>query len=135
MAMTNEKVVEAAQGTLALVERKYNEVDEMEGPGEYRAKLREVRIKIDSMIDPLRQYLAQGRREKAMRHLGFMQGVAWACGAATVDDLKRLNMPERATFDAAPSEVPPTCVTCHIDYGTHQGSEGPQCAACWRTTP
>lgn len=34
-----------------------------------------------------------GRREKAMRWLGFVQGALWASGRAPIDTLKRMNMP------------------------------------------
>ena len=36
----------------------------------------------------------EGRREKAMRWLGFCQGVCFALGYATVDDLKKMSMPD-----------------------------------------
>lgn len=36
------------------------------------------------------------RREKLMRHLGFIQGVLWCTDTFTVDDLMRHNMPDPA---------------------------------------
>jgi hypothetical protein len=32
--------------------------------------------------------------EKAMRWLGFVQGALWAGGSATIEELKRMNMPD-----------------------------------------
>ena len=36
----------------------------------------------------------QGRIEKAMRWLGFVQGVMWATLDICIDDMKHINMPE-----------------------------------------
>jgi hypothetical protein len=36
----------------------------------------------------------EGRREKAMRWLGFVQGVCYALGYASIDDLKTMSMPD-----------------------------------------
>lgn len=41
----------------------------------------------------------EGRIEKAMRWLGFMQGALWALGVVDLDTLKKMNMPEGAEFD------------------------------------
>lgn len=40
--------------------------------------------------------LEEGRREKAMRWLGFLQGYLWAIGATTVEQLKTLNADKKA---------------------------------------
>lgn len=41
-------------------------------------------------------FVSQQRREKAMRWLGFLQGLAWVAsgGRVSIEDLGRLNMPE-----------------------------------------
>lgn len=36
----------------------------------------------------------EGRREKAMRWLGFLQGALWNCRLATLDQLKNMNRPD-----------------------------------------
>jgi hypothetical protein len=41
----------------------------------------------------------QGRLEKAMRWLGFIQGGLWALRLRTLEDLKSDNMPEGVYFD------------------------------------
>lgn len=46
------------------------------------------------MMDETRVLVKDGRREKAMRWLGFIQGVIWATGMATIDDLKAMNKPD-----------------------------------------
>ena len=42
----------------------------------------------------------EGKVEKANRWLGFVQGVMCTLSYATLDELKRANMPEGAEFDA-----------------------------------
>lgn len=44
-----------------------------------------------TMIPEMRLMIAEGRREKAMRWLGFMQGVLWVSGEYTLDELKDHN--------------------------------------------
>jgi hypothetical protein len=45
-------------------------------------------------------FYAEGRTDNANRWLGYVQGVLCALHMATLDELKRANMPEGATFDA-----------------------------------
>lgn len=40
------------------------------------------------MCDEAAVFVAQGRREKAMRWLGFIQGALWQTGAFTIEQLK-----------------------------------------------
>lgn len=49
---------------------------------------------IKSMFPRMREIIAEGRREKAMRWLGFIQGWLWAQGIYSVDELGKHNMPE-----------------------------------------
>lgn len=56
--------------------------------------------KLQSLADKALDLLAEGRREKVIRWLGFMQGVLWAEQAATLDELKSMNAPPGAVFDA-----------------------------------
>ena len=47
-----------------------------------------------TMIPKMRQMISETswpRREKFMRWLGFMQGVLWACGVYTINDLQQQN--------------------------------------------
>lgn len=43
------------------------------------------------MIPKMRVMITEGRREKAMRWLGFMQGVFWVSGEYSLDELKAHN--------------------------------------------
>lgn len=58
----------------------------------------EARAKIADMVERARGFLADGRREKVMRWLGFMQGVLWSHGV-DLETLKRMNMPAGAAYD------------------------------------
>ncbi len=46
------------------------------------------------MIGETKKLLAEGRREKAMRWLGFIQGVLWSSGLISLKELKELNRPD-----------------------------------------
>lgn len=54
--------------------------------------------KIADMVDRACGFLVEGRREKVMRWLGFMQGVLWSHGVG-LETLKRMNMPAGAAYD------------------------------------
>jgi len=43
------------------------------------------------MCGEIRQFLKAGRREKADRWLGFIQGVLWRLGHYTIDDMRTHN--------------------------------------------
>ena len=45
------------------------------------------------MCDEAQSFADQGRVEKAMRWLGFLQGVLWMSGRFNLDDLKKHSMP------------------------------------------
>ena len=51
---------------------------------------------INTMFPRLRTLIAEGKREKAMRWIGFIQGAFWALGDATLDALKAMNRSEDA---------------------------------------
>lgn len=46
------------------------------------------------MCEEAQRFVDQGRIEKAMRWLGFLQGVFWSASFFTLDDLKKHSMPE-----------------------------------------
>jgi len=46
-----------------------------------------------TMISKIREFVEQGRKEKAFRWLGFMQGVLWTNGNFTLKELKDHNRP------------------------------------------
>ncbi len=43
------------------------------------------------MSGEVRKFLAEGRREKADRWLGFIQGVLWKLGRYSIDDMRAHN--------------------------------------------
>jgi len=43
------------------------------------------------MCSEVRKFLADGRREKADRWLGFIQGVLWVLGNYTIDNMRAHN--------------------------------------------
>lgn len=54
-----------------------------------------------NMIPQMRDFVTDGRREKVMRWLGFMQGVMWARGMFNIDELMDHNRPDGMEFDPA----------------------------------
>ena len=55
-----------------------------------------------SMIDEMRQFVAEGRMDKVFRWLGFIQGVLWVNGWYTLEELMNHNRPgDGSTFDAS----------------------------------
>ena len=51
------------------------------------------------MLQEIRPW-PEDKREKAMRWLGFVQGALWGMEFVTIEEMKRINMPEGATFDS-----------------------------------
>jgi len=48
------------------------------------------------MLGTIPSLMDGGRRDKAMRWLGFVQGYLWSIGAAEIDDMKDDNRPRAA---------------------------------------
>jgi hypothetical protein len=46
---------------------------------------------LKGMIKEMRGFIAEGRREKVMRWLGFLQGVLWTHRVYTIDQLRGHN--------------------------------------------
>jgi hypothetical protein len=55
------------------------------------------------MITTLRDFIHEGRMEKAFRWLGFIQGVLWACGMYSVEDLAGHNKPSEEVLNLDPT--------------------------------
>lgn len=45
------------------------------------------------MFPQMRMFVAEARREKLMRWLGWVQGVLYMCNIFTIEEMKRHNMP------------------------------------------
>jgi hypothetical protein len=76
---------------------------------------------INEMIGKMRVFLTEGRREKAFRWLGFIQGVFYSLGLYTIDDMADHNRPTKGdlqeqypghSFDVY------GCAECSKDSGT-----------------
>ena len=52
------------------------------------------------MCTEIPNLLADGRREKVMRWLGFIQGSLWAMEEHSVEELKQGNKPDGVAYDA-----------------------------------
>lgn len=78
--MTDEKVIEVA--------RRYKRM--LDGYGLMRES---THAKLIEMPAQIVAFIHAGRREKAMRWLGFIQGVFWAEGVYTLDELKEHSKP------------------------------------------
>lgn len=55
------------------------------------------------MLDQMLVFLEEGRREKVMRWIGFIQGVLWDRGVFDLEDLKNHSRPDGPAF--VPSNV------------------------------
>jgi hypothetical protein len=55
------------------------------------------------MLDEIPRFMAVGKREKAMRWLGFAQGFLWTARMADIEELKEANIPAR-DLDVARSD-------------------------------
>jgi hypothetical protein len=86
MPMTNAKMMEALERCRETAVR----LLVRDGKG----RDREMAIqKVTSMVLAARVFVVEGRREKAMRWLGFIQGVLWMLGVP-LEDLKNMNRPD-----------------------------------------
>lgn len=95
MAMTDEKIEAALEGLVELLI--------LEGATEPRRLDHEANPKptrlerLDHLLFMANETMAlpsQGRREKAMRWLGFVQGAVWEMGIRSIRDLKDDNRPD-----------------------------------------
>lgn len=51
------------------------------------------------MVLEAKKFIEEGRIEKAMRWLGFLQGALWAFKMRTIEEMKKDNMPKDEAFD------------------------------------
>lgn len=80
--MTNEKILQVIQ----LYKNKLTELD----PLDYCDYLGH----LITMLPRMEEFVKEGRREKAFRWLGFVQGVLWTEGVYTIEEMKNHNKPE-----------------------------------------
>ena len=87
--MTDQKILEV----LDRYDKHLSHVLSQEATPDGYINKEEIPGHLKSMIPKIRGYLAEGRREKAFRWLGFMQGVLWRQGVYSLNDLKNHNRP------------------------------------------
>lgn len=81
--MTVEKVKEAARWCTARV---------IKSSGTRMAQQFGLRsLHLLYMCEQIAIFMEEGRREKAMRWLGFVQGALWSYDAASIDEMKEVN--------------------------------------------
>jgi len=99
--MTDEKVQEAARRMRAGIGGAYPELGperiERARPSNWLEVVRHLLWMCDRIVD----LIAEEQREKAMRWLGFVQGVCWSSGLYSLDELKAMNPPDGAETDPA----------------------------------
>jgi len=94
MAMTKERVLFAVQQIETSLRTWWPDAIPHQAP--------EVLMKVNRaghmlwMCKTIPVFLQEGRWEKAMRWLGFLQGAAWAMHVRTVEEMKQDNKPEDA---------------------------------------
>lgn len=110
--MSEEKIIEALRAARALVEGHKKKWEPRRlSEEEMTQKVRDLDPpKVDQhllfMCDEAERMLKEGRREKVMRWLGFLQGALWAFGLSTISDSKNANRPDEAPQGIAPLTTP-----------------------------
>lgn len=101
--MTGEKVIEALRLHLAQMEERFmsipdNVVEARRCPEAVNTgdQIRHLKWMVGQSIG----FVQEGRIDKAMRWLGFIQGALWAMHLVTIEESKRANMPEGEEFKA-----------------------------------
>lgn len=90
--MTDLKVIEVAQQyRRILLERGNVRARNFEVPNENHLLW---------MCDQIEDFIQDGRREKAMRWLGFIQGAMWWAGIRSVEEMKADNKPPDEEMDS-----------------------------------
>lgn len=85
--MTSEQVLAAAEKYEALVRRHVTEAKRFSLVGLLPSK-QDCLAHVLYMVPGLREHLSSGKSEKAMRWLGFVQGVLWVVGLMSIDEMK-----------------------------------------------
>jgi hypothetical protein len=104
--VTPEKVKDAHDAIRALIEGN-TPIEPKKLPEElYGHRLRAFDGSWDTVVHHLvymtqeaKKFVDEGRMDKAMRWLGFLQGTLWFSGTS-LNDLKKMNMPDAEKSDA-----------------------------------
>lgn len=93
--MTKEKIIAALrmyEDEIMEISMKYPEQDGVNS-GSYTS-ISSAKAHIKYMCRQTVQFLEEGRVEKAMRWLGFIQGALWVLGEYSIAELKEHNRPD-----------------------------------------
>lgn len=118
MAMSDEKIVEALREMRARVQGpKGNWPPERLSPEDMTRRINtldppDVAKHLVFMCDEAERMLKEGRREKVMRWLGFIQGALWGRGVTSIAEAKDANKPD----DPKPDEPKPSVPEGSIFY-------------------
>lgn len=106
MPMTDEKILSAVEACRAMVRAEHGDdlAPERIDPNRYGITHFRGARHLLYMFDEIPKMLAEGRHQKVHRWLGFAQGVLWAQAYASLDMLKKMNMP-----DPEPAAEEKTC--------------------------
>ncbi len=98
MAMTNQKILDAVRdlhGVLMLRgvrPVRFSEREQLQKMTQLSTSA--IRGHLAFVCEEIPRLLEDGRREKVMRWLGWLQGATWALNYASLDSLKNMNKPE-----------------------------------------
>lgn len=122
MPMTEEKIAEACSklaevlGVRGYLPRRLTDAEKDLGMDALAPD--RVREHYAFMLTSIPEFVEQRRREKAMRWLGFLQGVAYGASKASIMTLAQMNMPD------APEQ------TDHSTHGRGTAEDGPDGSDC-----
>lgn len=115
--MTNDKIVSALRECIQLLgdvePRELDALQKATGAKFHAHRIEHVRWMCDRAIE----FVTEGRREKAMRWLGFIQGSLWLAHFAQIEELKQMNMPDPNAPTSAPDERPIGDVPAYVNGG------------------
>lgn len=98
--MKKEKVLEVVIDIKSVLEENFPAVQPKRHTGEIDDEIEKVehlKFLSSELIGKIKSDF-ENKQGKIFRHLGFLQGVMWALGLQTVDDLKKVNMPDNEKF-------------------------------------
>ncbi len=96
--MTGERIIQVVNFYGKILDRRHPQIRSLEFPENQRIYFSEsaelVIGHVRSMIPRIREFVEQGRIEKAFRWLGFVQCAFWGLGIFTLNELKNHNRPD-----------------------------------------
>lgn len=95
MPMTDEKIVAALDAAAARIHEAHPRLKPERLPADANGKAEFGALRHCLwMVEEVKRLLAEDRREKVMRWLGFIQGAMWAHGIQSIEASKNDNKPD-----------------------------------------